>query len=109
MKSTIIKGKELSGMTLGTVQLGMNYGIANDLGQPDEKKSHSMLSAAKDNGITSIDTARAYGNSEDVLGTFLKAEEKTEELFITSKFIIGLPADVPKRDVEKAMYKSVET
>ena len=29
MKSILIGEKKLSNMTLGTVQLGMNYGIAN--------------------------------------------------------------------------------
>ena len=66
---------KVSSMTIGTVQLGLNYGIANNGGQPDEAKSFSMLRAAFENGITSLDTARAYGNSEDVIGRFLKTWE----------------------------------
>ena len=43
-----------------------------------------MLRAAFENGITSLDTARAYGNSEEVIGRFLKTWEG-ELPFITTK------------------------
>ncbi|MBR2884539.1 MAG: aldo/keto reductase, partial [Clostridia bacterium] len=79
MKQTIINGKALSQMTLGTVQLGLNYGIANKSGQPDINKSTVMLSCALQNGITSLDTARGYGTSEDVLGKFFR-ENKDYDL-----------------------------
>lgn len=61
-----------SPMTLGTVQLGMNYGIANDGGKPSEEVSFSILRTALQNGVTTLDTARAYGDSEAVIGRFLK-------------------------------------
>ena len=109
MKYTEVNGKNLSQMTLGTVQLGMNYGIANTGGQPDSEKSFNMLSCAIGNGITSLDTARAYGNSEDVLGGFLKENNALEKPFLTSKLIIGLPTGASEQEVEKAMYASLET
>ena len=59
-------------MVLGTVQLGMNYGIANEGGKPDEEKSFSILRAALEGGADTLDTARAYGDSEEVIGRFLK-------------------------------------
>lgn len=61
-----------SPMTLGTVQLGMNYGIANDAGKPSEETSFSILRTALENGVNTLDTARAYGDSEAVIGRFLK-------------------------------------
>ena len=61
-----------SPMTLGTVQLGMNYGIANDAGKPSEETSFSILRTALKNGVNTLDTARAYGDSEAVIGRFLK-------------------------------------
>ncbi len=102
---TGIKDKKLSAMSLGTVQLGMNYGIANDGGKPDEEKSFSMLRAALESGITSIDTARVYGDSEEVIGRFFKTW-KGELPFITTK--------VPKiqgesaAEVEKFVVSTVE-
>ncbi|MBQ1255023.1 MAG: aldo/keto reductase, partial [Clostridia bacterium] len=84
MKQISVCGKSLSAMTIGTVQLGMNYGIANNAGKPDEEKSFSMLRAAFENGVTSLDTARGYGTSEEVIGAFLKTWEGPRP-FITTK------------------------
>ena len=61
-----------SPMTLGTVQLGMNYGIANNAGKPSEETSFSILRTALKNRVNTLDTARAYGDSEAVIGRFLK-------------------------------------
>ncbi|MBE7030198.1 MAG: aldo/keto reductase [Ruminococcaceae bacterium] len=107
MKYTMVNGKRISDMTLGTVQLGMNYGIANCTGQPDVKKSCDMLQFALDSGITALDTARAYGTAEEVLGGFLK--EKREIPFVVSKFMTNLPAGSREYEVERAIITSVET
>ena len=44
MNYTTCGSKKISAMTFGTVQLGMNYGISNNLGKPSEEKSFAMLS-----------------------------------------------------------------
>jgi len=106
MKYTEIAGKKLSDMSLGTVQLGLNYGIANQNGQPDEKQSFEMLQTALENGVTSFDTARAYGTSEDVLGHFF-AQYKGELPFITTK-ILGIEG-LPEKEIEKAAFTIAET
>ena len=108
MNYTNINGKKLSNMSLGTVQLGMNYGIANSLGKPDEAKSNAMLRCAFENGVTSLDTARAYGNSEEVLGNFFKGYMPCEPAFITSKIIIDLPDTSTEKEVEAKMTESLE-
>ena len=97
--------KQLSAMTIGTVQLGMNYGIANDGGKPDEEKSFAMLRSAFLGGITALDTARAYGDSEDVIGRFLKTWEGETPYIATKirKFPDGL------ENVERHMVESIET
>lgn len=106
MKYIQIGSKKLSALSLGTVQLGMNYGIANTSGKPDESESFEMLRSALDGGISSIDTARVYGNSEEVIGNFLRKYDG-EVPFITTK--------VPKiegesaAEVEKFVLSSVET
>ena len=38
MNYTKVNGLNISKLTLGTVQLGMEYGIANKSGKPDMKK-----------------------------------------------------------------------
>ena len=109
MNLTVISGKQLSKMTLGTVQLGMNYGIANQGGQPNTVQSNSMLSYALENGVTSLDTAGTYGTSEDILGKFLRYQNLERQPFLTSKLTINLPNTANQKSVEEAMYHSVET
>lgn len=59
-------------LVLGTVQLGMPYGIANDSGQPDYHQARSIIAAASEAGIDKFDTAQGYGDSESVLAKALK-------------------------------------
>ena len=87
----------------------MNYGIANNSGKPDTEKSFAMLSCALKNGVTSLDTARGYGTSEDVLGDFFATKKPENIPFITSKFIVGLPEPATNKEVEAAIFESVET
>ncbi len=97
--------KRISQMTLGTVQLGMNYGISNDLGMPDEEKSFSMLRTALENGVNALDTARAYGVSEEVIGNFLKTWNG-ETPYIATKV---KPVGDDSAQVENNVITSVET
>ncbi len=64
--------KALSRMTLGTVQLGLNYGIANSEGKPDAEKAYAILDKAIDTGVKCLDTASGYGDSEKVIGSWIK-------------------------------------
>jgi aryl-alcohol dehydrogenase-like predicted oxidoreductase len=96
----------ISAMTLGTVQLGMNYGIANDGGKPDEAKSFAILRSALENGVTALDTARAYGDSEEVIGRFLKQWEG-EMPYICTK-VPPIPAEYADK-IEEFVVQSVKT
>lgn len=55
-------------LALGTVQFGLPYGIANIAGQVSQEQAACILDRASNNGITNLDTAIAYGDSEEVLG-----------------------------------------
>ncbi|MDF3820177.1 aldo/keto reductase [Leptospira sp. 96542] len=55
-------------LTLGTVQFGLNYGVSNKSGKVTQAEAESILDFAYLNGITELDTAVAYGDSETVLG-----------------------------------------
>src|SRR4030042_2316210 len=58
----------MSELVLGTVQLGLNYGIANKQGKPDILKAKEIVSEAVNQNIVYFDTAQTYGDSEIVLG-----------------------------------------
>ena len=58
-------------LCLGTVQFGMPYGLNGKL-PPKIKQSLSFMDYAVHNGITSIDTAEAYGEAERIVGLFIQ-------------------------------------
>lgn len=58
-------------LVLGTAQLGLDYGITNTYGKPDRTTAEKIVKTAIVNGAKFIDTARAYGDSENVLGAIL--------------------------------------
>ena len=78
---------KISKITLGTAQLGSYYGIANVYGKPDYNSSIKILNFAWKNGITSFDTSPSYGNSEEIIGSFIKTKTGTDvnNLVIISK------------------------
>jgi len=55
-------------LSLGTVQFGLKYGISNQCGKVRQDEVLKILSEAKSFGVNDIDTAIAYGTSEEVLG-----------------------------------------
>ena len=56
---------------MGTAQLGMRYGITNTTSL-NQLEKQELLAAALAGGIETIDTARAYGDSEATIGEFLQ-------------------------------------
>jgi len=58
-------------MVLGTAQLGMDYGLTNLQGVPSAQDAENLLKTAIANGVSFIDTARSYGDSEAVIGRAL--------------------------------------
>lgn len=89
-------GLEVSQLSLGTVELGLDYGIARDGEQrrPKEADAKELLHFALDQGINLIDTARAYGEAERIIGNALK--KRRHEYVLVSKILPkpGRPAEV---------------
>jgi len=83
MKYITFKNKKISKLSLGTVQFGLDYGIANTSGKPSQQDVTKIIDYVTNNGINCFDTAQGYGNSEKILGDSLP---KDKDLFIVSKF-----------------------
>jgi len=70
-------GLMVSPLALGTVKLGRNRGLKYPSGDgqplPSDEQAMALLVAAADAGINLIDTAPAYGLSEERLGNLLAA------------------------------------
>ncbi len=101
MKIINYNGDPLSKLSLGTVQFGLDYGIANNAGQPAINDVKEIIDFVLDSGINCFDTASAYGNSEEVLGKVLNKNKTT---YIVSK----LSSDDFLLDFEKHVDQSLE-
>ena len=55
-------------MILGTVELGLDYGVNNNSGKTTKKQALELLDIAWNNGIRELDTAAAYGDAEEIIG-----------------------------------------
>lgn len=71
-------GLEVSALGLGTVKLGRNEGLKYPTGfdLPDDRSAAALLALAQDLGINLIDTAPAYGDSEERLGKLLRGQRQ---------------------------------
>ena len=72
-------------MALGTVQWGISYGIGNATGPPSDTELARMLQAASALGIDTLDTARAYGDSESRIGATLQALGSSDRFRVITK------------------------
>ena len=109
MQYVNINGLKISKLTLGTVQLGMNYGIANKSGKPDIAKSFSILKTAVDGGVNSFDTSLHYGDSEEVIGSFFSEGKRgINNPVLTTKFKVTPGDKLSAKEVEKQIYDCVE-
>lgn len=55
-------------LALGTANFGMQYGVSNQLGQLTRENVTKILEFAHASGIRTLDTATAYGESQNILG-----------------------------------------
>lgn len=77
-------GLTVSAIGLGTVKIGRNQGVKYPSGfeLPDDQQVRNLLACARELGINLIDTAPAYGRSEERLGQLLT---QRDEWIIVSK------------------------
>ena len=71
---------------LGTVQFGLNYGIANNNYVCDDTEISQILELAYQNNLKILDTAPSYGNAEKRLGK----NEKINSFNVLTKIDISL-------------------
>ena len=101
MNFTLKNGYKISALTLGTVQLGLAYGINNDKGMPTFEESSAILDTALSNGVVSFDTARSYGESEIVLRRFFEGDGREKTLITKANFM-----DVEKSGVKDKLFST---
>lgn len=101
-------GLEISEITLGTVELGMDYGFqgTSHYRKPEERDSIALIHQALDEGINLIDTAPVYGSSEELIGKALR--ERSHRPYIATKVTIP-PQNDPTQDVLASLSQSIDT
>lgn len=98
--------KELSRITLGTVQFGLPYGVGNRTGQPPYETARDILACAIEGGVTCLDTAAGYGVSESILGRALVELGTNEHIVVVTK-VAHLPDDLSSVRADALVEESV--
>ncbi|MGN6193936.1 MAG: aldo/keto reductase [Ginsengibacter sp.] len=109
MKYSELHGYKISELTLGTVALGMTYGISNSNSKPQKENSLGVISLAVKEGINTLDTARSYGEAEQVIGEFWEENSAGQFINVVSKFKIS-PENLNNKDkARKEIFNSIRT
>ncbi len=102
-------GLAVSEVALGTVELGMDYGIhaPGRYERPDVQQAIRLIQEAADAGVNLFDTSPAYGTSEELLGQALDGQS---DCLIATK--VGIPFDddgqmLRGKDLENSIKRSL--
>ena len=107
-------GMQVSALGFGTVKLGRTEGVKypQAFTVPDDKEARALLDLSRDLGINLIDTAPAYGNSEERLGKLLKADlkqwlicSKVGEEFSEGQSSFDFSAEHTRMSVERSLRR----
>ena len=107
-------GLQVSPLGLGTVKLGRDQGVKypNGFTIPDDETARMLLRQARELGINLIDTAPAYGQSEERLGPLLRGERdqwvivsKVGEEFEGGQSRFDFSAEHTVRSVERSLRR----
>lgn len=106
-------GIEVSVLGLGTVKLGRDQEVKYPSGFtiPNDDEVRDLLDLSKDLGINFIDTAPAYGNSEERLGQLMADSNdwvimtKVGEIFENGKSSFDFSAEYTRMSVERSLKR----
>lgn len=106
-------GIEVSVLGLGTVKLGRDQEVKYPSGFtiPDDNEVRDLLSLSQELGINFIDTAPAYGNSEERLGQLMSNSNdwvimtKVGEIFENGQSSFNFSAEHTRMSVERSLKR----
>ncbi len=95
-------------LALGTVQLGLRYGIANQTGLPSFQTSSDLIRLALSCGVTHLDCAADYGVAEYRLGQILSSDLQSRVTTVTKLSALeGLSANATDQELLSHVHASV--
>ncbi|MDE2821843.1 MAG: aldo/keto reductase [Chloroflexota bacterium] len=105
----------LSELSLGTVALGMPYGVGEEargagaVPPPTDSEAVALIHHAIDRGLNFFDTARAYGRSEELLGKALR--DRRHKVLVATKIACRYNdgGALPRRELTEQMAGSLHT
>ncbi len=101
-------GLQVSEISLGTVQLGLPYGLPDASGKLpslSETEAMTIIHQALQAGINVLDTARSYGDSETIIGKALKKQSR--EVYVATK-LDPLSEEMSDEELVKQIKDSIE-
>ncbi len=97
-------------LILGTVQFGLDYGINNLKGKPSDDTIKRTLDLAYNNGIEYLDTAEAYGDSQERIGFYHNSSSnKFKVITKFSSSITKLSGDIETRVLQNLKTLDVDS
>ena len=104
-------GLEVSCLGLGTVKIGRDQDVKYPIGfsLPSDEEVSTLIGRAKELGVNFIDTAPAYGSSEQRLGRLLKERQdwvicsKVGEEFTAGKSHFDFSEEHTQRSIERSL------
>ena len=95
---------------LGTVQFGLDYGVNNVEGKPSVETVKKILDIGYSKGIGILDTAEAYGDSQEIIGRYHKqADNKFKIITKFSAFRKDLPDKIIERVESNIKTLNIDT
>jgi aryl-alcohol dehydrogenase-like predicted oxidoreductase len=108
-------GMQVSALGLGTVKIGRNTGVKYPGGEgfalPDDAAVLALLATARELGINLLDTAPAYGSSEERLGRLMGRRDdwvlcsKTGEIFEDGQSRYDYSAAHTRASIEASLHR----
>jgi aryl-alcohol dehydrogenase-like predicted oxidoreductase len=106
-------GIRVSPLGLGTVKIGRDQQVKYPTGFriPDDQAVRELLDLAWELGINTLDTAPAYGNSEERLGQLLPHKDdwvivgKVGEIFENGESLFDFSAAYTRKSVERSLKR----
>lgn len=106
MQKKKFKEFELSSLMLGTVQFGLAYGLANQVGKLAYDDVKKILTCAYEGGVNCLDTAAGYMESEEVIGKALSELGIADKMVIETK-VDHMPTDLSQKEAHEIIENSV--
>ena len=102
----IVAGELQASLVLGGAQFGMPYGIANRAGKPDDNEMRAILDLAERAGVTHLDTAAGYGDSEHRIGSALAPDSPLS--IVTKVPTHLLDGDPTAREIAQRVHVAID-